>query len=243
MAVGAAEQVVQGALASPALEHFWAPSKSRPAGFVFQILPAPPAGAAAHLKRSLDVGVALGLLVVTAPVLAVVALLVRLDSAGPVVLRQERVGRDLRRFQMLKFRSMVPGAERLQESVQHLNEANGPLFKIREDPRTTAVGRVLRRFSLDELPQLVNVVRGEMSLVGPRPPFQNEVDEDQVRQRLRLRFTPGMTGLWQVSGRSELPYESMLELDFAYMRRWSPSTDLKILLRTLPAVIRGRGAC
>ena len=219
------------------------PPRWRTAGLVFQLEPASPGGAKAWLKRALDVTAAACLLVLSAPILGVIALLIRAGSPGPVVLRQERVGRDLMPFQMLKFRSMVSGADRMRDSIQHLNEANGPLFKIRQDPRTTGVGKLLRRFSLDELPQLVNVIRGEMSLVGPRPPFQSEVDEDHLRQRLRLRFTPGMTGLWQVSGRSELPYESMLELDFAYMRRWSLYTDLKILAMTLPAVIRGRGAC
>ena len=212
-------------------------------GLMFQVLPAPPAGVAATLKRWLDVIGAACLLVVVAPLMAVVAILVRLESPGEVILRQERFGRDLRPFEMYKFRSMVAGAEGLRASLQDLNQANGPLFKIRNDPRTTSVGRMLRRLSLDELPQLINVLRGDMSLVGPRPPLRSEVEEDRLRQRLRLRFTPGMTGLWQVSGRSELPYEAMLQLDYAYMRRWSPLLDVQILARTLPAVVRGEGAC
>ena len=215
----------------------------RTTGLVFRLEPSSPGGPEAYFKRFLDVTGASCFLVLSAPIFAAIAILIRVDSRGPVMVRQERVGRDLRSFKMLKFRSMVLGADQLRDSLQHLNEANGPLFKIRDDPRTTAIGKLLRRFSLDELPQLVNVIRGEMSLVGPRPPFQSEVDEDHLRQRLRLRFTPGMTGLWQVSGRSELPYESMLELDFAYMRRWTLYADLKILLMTVPAVIRGRGAC
>jgi lipopolysaccharide/colanic/teichoic acid biosynthesis glycosyltransferase len=212
-------------------------------GLMFQVLLLPPAGPAASVKRWLDVAGAAGILLILAPVLALIAVLVRIDSPGGVILRQDRIGRDLRPFQMLKFRSMVRDADLMLASLQHMNQANGPLFKIRDDPRMTRVGRVLRRFSLDELPQLVNVVRGDMSLVGPRPPFHGEVALDHLRQRLRLRFTPGMTGLWQVSGRSDLPYEEMLQLDFKYMRTWSPLLDLKILWRTLPAVMGGQGAC
>lgn len=211
-------------------------------GLMLELLPAPPVGVSASAKRLLDLGAAMCFLMVAAPLLGAIALMVRIDSPGSVIVRQERVGRNLRTFKMYKFRSMVPDADQLQASLAHLNQAHAPLFKIREDPRMTTVGRLLRRLSLDELPQLVNVVRGEMSLVGPRPPLQKEVDEDHLRQRLRLRFTPGMTGLWQVSGRSELPYETMLHLDFTYMRKWSPLLDIKILLRTLPAVVRGQGA-
>lgn len=212
-------------------------------GLMFELLPAPPVGFRASVKRVLDVGAATLLLLVAAPLLGLIAFMVRVDSPGSVLLRQERVGRDLRTFKMYKFRSMVADADQMLAALTHLNQAHAPLFKIRDDPRITTVGRVLRRLSLDELPQLINVVRGEMSLVGPRPPLRSEVEEDHLRQRLRLRFTPGMTGLWQVSGRSELPYETMLHLDFTYMRTWSPLLDLKILLRTLPVVVRGRGAC
>lgn len=178
-----------------------------------------------------------------APAMLVIGLVIRAKSPGPILVRQERLGRDLQPFSMLKFRSMVDGADEMQAELSHLNEAGGPLFKIRNDPRLTPVGAILRRFSLDELPQLVNVLRGEMSLVGPRPPLPHEVDADFLRQRTRLRFPPGMTGLWQVSGRSELPYEAMVGLDFTYMRGWSPLQDIRILLHTIPAVITGKGAC
>jgi lipopolysaccharide/colanic/teichoic acid biosynthesis glycosyltransferase len=183
------------------------------------------------------------LILALAPAMLVIALIIRLKSPGPILVRQERFGRDLRPFSMLKFRSMVDGAEGMLGELSHLNEAGGPLFKIRKDPRLTPVGAILRRFSLDELPQLVNVLRGEMSLVGPRPPLPPEVEADYLRQRTRLRFPPGMTGLWQVSGRSELRYEAMIGLDYTYMRGWSPLQDIRILLRTVPAVITGKGAC
>ena len=178
-----------------------------------------------------------------APAMLVIALVIRLTSPGPILVKQERLGRDLQPFSMLKFRSMVDGADGMVGDLYHLNEAGGPLFKIRKDPRLTPVGAILRRFSLDELPPLINVLRGEMSLVGPRPPFPTEVEADYLRQRTRLRFPPGMTGLWQVSGRSELSYEAMVGLDFTYMRGWSPLQDIGILLRTVPAVLTGKGAC
>jgi lipopolysaccharide/colanic/teichoic acid biosynthesis glycosyltransferase len=253
MAVGSANGAMHlgtaassyGSMPEQGRSTFWLQSAgvSRARGLMFELLPAPPMGLRASIKRFLDVAAASCLLLISAPLLAAIALLVRIDSPGSVILRQERVGRNLRTFQMYKFRSMVRDADRIQASLSHLNQVEAPLFKIRDDPRMTGAGRLLRRLSLDELPQLVNVVRGEMSLVGPRPPFQREVDQDHLRQRVRLRFTPGMTGLWQVSGRSDLPYETMLHLDFTYMRTWSPLLDVKILLRTLPAVMRGQGAC
>src|SRR5205823_601454 len=146
-------------------------------------------------------------------------------------------------FELLKFRSMVKNAGQLRRELAELNEAKYPLFKIRRDPRITRVGRHLRRFSLDELPQLINVLAGEMSLVGPRPPFHDEVDEDVLRQSLRLKFPPGMTGLWQVRGRTDADYDAMIRLDFQYTRGWSIWLDFKILIETLPAIISGRGAC
>jgi lipopolysaccharide/colanic/teichoic acid biosynthesis glycosyltransferase len=159
-----------------------------------------------------------------------------------VLFRQERVGVDGRRFTMLKFRSMVTDAEERRHALVDLDEGNGMLFKIREDPRITPVGALLRRFSLDELPQLFNVLRGDMSLVGPRPPLPEEVaayDDDAVR---RLRVRPGMTGLWQVSGRSDLSWEESLRLDLRYVDNWSLALDLSILWRTWRAVLRGSGA-
>jgi lipopolysaccharide/colanic/teichoic acid biosynthesis glycosyltransferase len=193
-------------------------------------------------KRLLDMTLASALLAILWPVIALTAIVVRLDSHGLPILWQQRVGRDLKTFRMYKFRSMVSGAEALRPSFEHLNEAPPPLFKIRNDPRLTRVGRMLRRTSLDELPQLFNVLMGDMSLVGPRPPLVHEVHADYLRQACRLRRPPGMAGIWQVSGRSELPYEDMIRLDLAYTRDWSLLLDISILLRTIPAVITGKGA-
>jgi exopolysaccharide biosynthesis polyprenyl glycosylphosphotransferase len=193
-------------------------------------------------KRVLDVLVAFWLLVALAPVLTVIALLVRLDSPGPVIFRQIRVGRNGRYFRFLKFRGMVEDAEARLREVECFNEADGPIFKMREDPRVTRVGRVLRRTSLDELPQLWNVLRGEMSLVGPRPPLPSEVDRYEPWQRNRLLTKPGMTGLWQTSGRSDIGFERMVQLDLQYIEHWSLWLDLRILLATIGVVFRGVGA-
>src|SRR6202011_4430864 len=143
---------------------------------------------------------------------------------------------------MLKFRSMCQDAERRLEALRTQNEASGPLFKMRRDPRVTRVGGLLRRWSLDELPQLLNVMRGEMSLVGPRPPLPSEVEEYEDWQHARLRAVPGLTGLWQVSGRSEVPFHDMVRLDLHYIRNWSLGLDIEIMLRTIPAVLTNRGA-
>jgi lipopolysaccharide/colanic/teichoic acid biosynthesis glycosyltransferase len=171
-----------------------------------------------------------------------VALAIKLDSPGPIFYRQQRVGKHGRRFWMLKFRSMRQDADRLLDTLRAHNEASGPLFKMRRDPRITRVGRLLRRWSLDELPQLFNVLRGDMSLVGPRPPIPAEVEEYEDWQHGRLRAVPGITGLWQVSGRSEVPFHDMVRLDLHYIRNWSLGLDLVILLRTIPAVLTSRGA-
>jgi len=195
-----------------------------------------------HSKRSLDVTLAGMLLLLCLPLIGVIALLIRLDSPGPVFVGQDRVGRQLRPFRMLKFRSMVADAELRLDALRHLNQTDGPTFKIRRDPRITHLGLLLRRSSLDELPQLVNVLRGQMSIVGPRPPFPGEVAADHYRQSLRLRCTPGMTGIWQVSGRSDLGYEAMVQMDLRYLREASLRTDVAILFRTIPAVISGKGA-
>jgi exopolysaccharide biosynthesis polyprenyl glycosylphosphotransferase len=182
------------------------------------------------------------LLVVLGPLLLAVALCVRANSRGPVLFRQVRVGRDGREFRIFKFRSMYVDAEARLAELRHLNEHDGVLFKIRDDPRVTPVGRWLRRLSLDELPQLFNVLLGQMSLVGPRPPLPAEVAvyADDVRRRLAVK--PGMTGLWQVSGRSDLPWEEAVRLDLRYVENWSLSLDLVILLRTMTAVVRSSGA-
>jgi lipopolysaccharide/colanic/teichoic acid biosynthesis glycosyltransferase len=172
----------------------------------------------------------------------VIAVAIRLDSPGPAFYRQMRVGRDGRRFPMLKFRSMRQDAEQLLEALRDSNEASGPLFKMRHDPRITRVGRFLRRLSLDELPQLINVLNGQMSLVGPRPPIPAEVEQYQDWEFARLRAVPGITGLWQVNGRSEVPFHDMVRLDLHYIRNWSLSMDIEILMRTIPAVLTNRGA-
>jgi exopolysaccharide biosynthesis polyprenyl glycosylphosphotransferase len=194
------------------------------------------------VKAGLDRLFGTALFLAFGPLLAVLAVAVRRSSPGPVLFRQIRIGADGRPFQMLKFRSMVVDAEaRLRDLARH-DEGNGVLFKMRQDPRVTRVGAVLRRFSLDELPQLWNVVRGDMSLVGPRPPLPQEVIgySDDATRRLRVR--PGMTGLWQVSGRSDLSWEESLRLDLRYVDNWSLALDATILWRTLRAVIGRSGA-
>jgi exopolysaccharide biosynthesis polyprenyl glycosylphosphotransferase len=194
------------------------------------------------VKEIFDRFGALTLLVAFAPLLSGVALWVRCTSHGPVLFRQMRVGRDGREFRIFKFRSMYVDAEARLAELKHLNEHDGVLFKIREDPRVTPAGRWLRRFSVDELPQLLNVVCGQMSLVGPRPPLPAEVAAyaDDVWRRLAVK--PGMTGLWQVSGRSDLPWDEAVRLDLRYVENWSLSLDLVILLRTMTAVVRSSGA-
>ncbi len=193
-------------------------------------------------KRAMDVALAGLLLALSAPFLAVIAVAILVDARGPVLYRQQRVGRNGRLFTLLKFRSMHVEADAIRRKLAGRNEATGPLFKMRRDPRVTRVGRVLRRLSLDELPQLWNVIRGDMSLVGPRPPMPGEVDEYLDWHRRRLDVAPGMTGLWQVSGRSELTFDEMVLLDLFYAENWTLFLDMKILLRTVPTVLMGVGA-
>jgi exopolysaccharide biosynthesis polyprenyl glycosylphosphotransferase len=196
----------------------------------------------AAAKRACDVLVAgLGLLVLS-PLLLAVALAIKLSSRGPVVFRQERIGLRGRPFTLLKFRTMVQGADLMLEELRERNEADGPLFKLRSDPRVTRVGRFLRRYSIDELPQLVNVLKGEMSLVGPRPPLAAEVALYEDWQLDRLEVRPGITGLWQVSGRSELSFEDYVRLDLFYVENWSIAYDLFILSKTVPLLVSARGA-
>jgi exopolysaccharide biosynthesis polyprenyl glycosylphosphotransferase len=194
------------------------------------------------LKRAVDVALAALLLAIALPVVAVVALLIKVSEGGSVFFLQRRCGLHGRLFTLYKFRTMVADAEARRREIEHLNEMDGPVFKARSDPRVTRVGRLLRKFSLDELPQLWNVLRGDMSLVGPRPPIPEEVASYQRWQRRRLAMKPGITGLWQVSGRNELDFESWMELDLHYIDHWSPWLDLKILARTIPVVLSGRGA-
>jgi len=194
------------------------------------------------LKRTIDVVVSAAALLVTLPLMALVAVAVKLDSSGPVFLPQERVGLNGRVFRIYKVRSMHLGADRLLKALQENNEAGGVIFKMKNDPRRTRVGRVIRKLSLDEVPQLWNVLKGDMSLVGPRPPIPHEVALYDDWHRRRLEVVPGLTGLWQVSGRSDIPFDEMVMLDLYYIENWSLGLDLKIILRTIPAVISMRGA-
>ncbi len=193
-------------------------------------------------KRTLDVVISVVGLIVLLPLFAAVALAIRIDSPGPIVFRQQRVGRGGKLFTILKFRSMCADAEARVDELRDLNEASGPLFKMRNDPRLTHVGRVLRRTSIDELPQLWNVLKGDMSLIGPRPPLPSEVKEYAPWHMRRLDVHPGITGLWQVSGRSDLTFDEMALLDIYYIENWSPLLDLRIVLKTVPTLFMGPGA-
>lgn len=198
---------------------------------------------ALFLKRAVDVFLSVVLLLASVIPLGVAALLIKLTSRGPVLFRQTRCGLNGRPFTLLKLRTMVEGAEERIDEVAHLNELEGPVFKAANDPRLTAFGRFIRRFSFDELPQLWNVLRGEMSLVGPRPPLPLEVARYERWQRRRLSMKPGVTGLWQVSGRSDIRnFEEWINLDLSYIDNWSLSLDARILFRTIPTVLSGRGA-
>jgi len=194
------------------------------------------------MKDAFDKLVGLSALALTAPVFLFVTLVIRLDDGGPAFFRQTRVGRDGRGFTVYKFRTMVMDAEKLKAELTASNDHDGVLFKMRKDPRITKVGTWLRRWSLDELPQLLNVVRGDMSLVGPRPALPDEAARygDYVRRRLVVK--PGLTGLWQVNGRSDLSWEESVRLDLRYVENWSLVLDLQILWKTLSAVWRGSGA-
>ncbi|MDQ0145998.1 exopolysaccharide biosynthesis polyprenyl glycosylphosphotransferase [Pseudarthrobacter niigatensis] len=193
-------------------------------------------------KRLMDVVVSFILIVAFLPIMLMLAFLIKLDSRGPVLFRQERVGQEGTRFKMLKFRSMVVDAEQQLASLAGKNEGNGVLFKIRKDPRVTRIGGLLRRFSLDELPQLLNILGGSMSLVGPRPPLPQEVEAYEHDARRRLLVKPGLTGLWQVSGRSDLSWQDSVRLDLYYVENWSLAGDLVIILKTARAVFTSTGA-
>lgn len=193
-------------------------------------------------KRATDILISAFALLVFSPIFLAVAIAIKLDDGGPVFFSQERVGQHKRIFRMHKFRSMRTDAEVLREKLLHLNEMSGPVFKLKNDPRVTRVGQFLRRTSLDELPQFWNVLVGDMSLVGPRPPLPREVKEYEHEQRRRLSVKPGLTCLWQISGRNDVDFEEWMQLDLAYIDNWSYFEDWKILLKTVPAVLRRHGA-
>jgi lipopolysaccharide/colanic/teichoic acid biosynthesis glycosyltransferase len=194
-----------------------------------------------RLKRAMDVVVPAVALLLLAPLLVIVAAAIRIESRGPVLFRQRRIGRADEPFTLYKFRTMVSDADSLKPQLEHLNEAAGPMFKIRGDPRITRVGRILRNYSLDELPQLWNVLLGEMSLVGPRPLIPSESTQVIGRHRDRLELMPGLTGPWQVLGRSSISFDEMVKLDYLYVAEWSLWRDVKLLMRTAAVVLRGNG--
>ena len=194
------------------------------------------------VQSVMDVTISLMALLVLLPVLAVIALCICLETPGPVLFKQKRVGKDGKEFWFYKFRSMVTDAEKQRDMLLPMNEGSGLLFKIKNDPRITRTGRFIRRSSLDELPQLLNILIGDMSLVGPRPALPAEVSQYGLRQRSRLSVKPGLTGLWQVSGRSDLPFDRSIELDLQYVAHRSIGLNVQILLMTIPAVFTGRGA-
>jgi exopolysaccharide biosynthesis polyprenyl glycosylphosphotransferase len=196
----------------------------------------------AYAKRTLDILMAGSALVLFSWLFVIVALLIKLTSRGPVIFKQIRVGKGGKHFMCYKFRSMCADAEKKKQSLLHLNEVSGPVFKIKNDPRITPVGHFIRKCSIDELPQLWNVLKGEMSIVGPRPPLPHEVVHYTSYQQGRLSVKPGLTCLWQINGRSNIDFQHWVEMDMMYIESMSFMNDLKIILKTIPAVITGRGA-
>jgi exopolysaccharide biosynthesis polyprenyl glycosylphosphotransferase len=195
------------------------------------------------LKRGFDVLASLTALVLLSPLFLATAILIKLRDGGPILFIQKRIGKDGRVFDFYKFRSMVMGAERMRAELEaHNQHKSGVTFKIKNDPRITWIGRIIRKTSIDELPQFLNILRGDMSLVGPRPPLPTEVEQYTPHDWQRLLVTPGLTCYWQIQGRAEIPFEQQVELDLKYIREQSMLTDLRILLATLPAVLSGRGA-
>ena len=194
------------------------------------------------LKRFIDISFALALIIIDLPLMIPIVIMIRMTSKGPAIFRQTRLGKDGEPFEMMKFRSMYVDAPELREKLIRRNEASGAMFKMKEDPRITSFGRFIRRTSLDELPQLFNILRGDMRLVGPRPPLPDEVGRYQAHHLKRLAVRPGVTGLWQVSGRDRRDFEEMSRLDLYYIEHWSIMLDLKIILKTVPVVLSRRGA-
>jgi exopolysaccharide biosynthesis polyprenyl glycosylphosphotransferase len=194
------------------------------------------------IKRLLDLTAALIMLLILWPLFLIIAILIKLDSPGPVVFHQTRIGKGGRQFTFYKFRSMCCDAENKKKQLAHLNEVDGPIFKVRNDPRITRVGRLLRKFSLDEFPQLFNVIKGDMSFVGPRPPLPDEVEKYEPWHLERLSVIPGITCTWQISGRSNIGFDDWVKMDLDYIEHRSVLLDIKILLKTIPAVLTGDGA-
>ena len=209
---------------------------------LFELRPPVLAGADWAVKKAFDLGVSFVVVLLGLPIWLLIAAAIKLDSRGPILYSDRRVGVGEQEFGMLKFRTMVQGAAGQQAGLEEQNEAGGALFKIRDDPRVTRVGRVLRRLSIDELPQVLNVLRGEMSLVGPRPLPLRDYLQLEAWHRKRYNVLPGITGLWQISGRSNLTFDDLVRLDFYYIENWSIWLDISILVKTLPAVLAGRGA-
>ncbi len=194
------------------------------------------------IKRGMDIVISLLAIMLLTPLFVLIAVLIKIDSPGSIFFAQERVGQNGRRIKLLKFRSMQKNAEQMREKLQELSEVSGPVFKMKKDPRVTKIGQFLRKYSLDELPQLINVLKGEMSLVGPRPPLPAEVTQYKNWQRRRLSMKPGITCIWQVNGRSNVPFEKWMEMDLEYIDNWSLGLDIKILLKTIPVVLTGKGS-
>jgi len=210
---------------------------------VVTIRSGPPDGWQIIAKRLIDILGSIALLFFLSPLFVIIAVLVKIDSPGPIFFKQERVGFNKRRFWIFKFRTMGTEAEQQQQALERLNEVNGPAFKIKNDPRITKLGKFLRRFSLDELPQLFNVLVGEMSLVGPRPLPVRDVQRIDIQwHRRRFSIKPGLTCLWQVNGRSTVDFENWVRMDLDYIDKWSLGLDARILLKTIPAVLKGSGA-
>ena len=193
-------------------------------------------------KRTFDLVVGGLIVLLGTPLWLLIAVGIKLQTPGPVFYRQERIGRDGKPFGMFKFRSMYVDAEARLAEIRAANEATGPLFKMKDDPRVTRIGKWMRKYSIDEFPQLINVLKGEMSLVGPRPPLPSETEQYSDHHWRRMEVLPGMTGLWQVSGRSRLTFDEMVRLDLFYIENWSVGFDMSLILRTIPAVLLARGA-
>jgi len=195
------------------------------------------------LKRSTDIAASMMIMLLLSPLFLLTALAIWIENPAPVLYSQVRVGRNGKHFRFYKFRSMVPNADKIKSQLAEQNEsADGVIFKMKKDPRITKVGRIIRKLSIDELPQLFNVLKGDMSLVGPRPPLPDEVAEYTLEDRKRLHVIPGITCLWQVSGRSDIPFETQVKLDMEYIKSASFFNDIRLLLKTIPAVLTGKGA-